>query len=113
MQQGILEAVSLLQFHFERFIDASGRDLLKRHSAGHSHSQDGKRKRTSSYSKNGRVSQACKACATSKLKCDEEKPCRRCRDRKLFCDYNDAGVSDAPELAEQQGMFSLSLFDLY
>lgn len=81
------------------------RDLLKRHAAGHSHSQDEKRKRTSSYSKNGRVSQACKACATSKLKCDEEKPCRRCRDRKLFCDYHDAGVNDAPEFAEQQGMF--------
>ncbi|KAL4905121.1 hypothetical protein BDW74DRAFT_178127 [Aspergillus multicolor] len=74
-------------------------DLLKRHAAGHSHSQDGKRKRTSSYSKNGRVSQACKACATSKLKCDEEKPCRRCRDRKLFCDYVDGGAQDA----EQQG----------
>lgn len=86
-----------------------GRDLLKRHAAGHSHSQDGKRRRTTSYSKNGRVSQACKACATSKLKCDEEKPCRRCRDRKLFCDYHDAGVNDAPEFAEQQGMSNLSV----
>ncbi|KAL4992698.1 hypothetical protein BDW68DRAFT_193083 [Aspergillus falconensis] len=75
------------------------RDLLKRHAAGHSHSQDAKRKRTSSYSKNGRVSQACKACATSKLKCDEEKPCRRCRDRKLFCDYVDGSAQDT----EQQG----------
>ncbi|KAL4749105.1 hypothetical protein BDW72DRAFT_195146 [Aspergillus terricola var. indicus] len=75
------------------------RDLLKRHAAGHSHPQDGKRRRTSSYSKNGRVSQACKACATSKLKCDEEKPCRRCRDRKLFCDYVDENAQDA----EQQG----------
>ncbi|KAL6233299.1 hypothetical protein BDW75DRAFT_252117 [Aspergillus navahoensis] len=74
-------------------------DLLKRHAAGHSHSQDGKRKRASSYSRNGRVSQACKACATSKLKCDEEKPCRRCRDRKLFCDYVDGSAQDA----EQQG----------
>ncbi|KAL5001012.1 hypothetical protein BDV10DRAFT_199585 [Aspergillus recurvatus] len=75
------------------------RDLLKRHAAGHSHSQDGKRKRALSYSKSGRVSQACKACATSKLKCDEEKPCRRCRDRKLFCDYVDGSAQDA----EQQG----------
>ncbi|KAL4914077.1 hypothetical protein BDW62DRAFT_213698 [Aspergillus aurantiobrunneus] len=64
------------------------------------HSQDGKRERCS-YSKSGRVSQACKACATSKLKCDEEKPCRRCRDRKLFCDYHDPGVHDPPD--EQQG----------
>ncbi|KAL4975281.1 hypothetical protein BDW66DRAFT_167299 [Aspergillus desertorum] len=81
------------------------RDLLKRHAAGHSHSQDGKRKRISSYSKNGRVSQACKACATSKLRCDEEKPCRRCRDRKLFCDYVDGSAQDA----EQQGVPSEQL----
>ncbi|KAL3471864.1 hypothetical protein BJX99DRAFT_250148 [Aspergillus californicus] len=74
-------------------------DLLKRHAAGHSHSQEGKRKRPSPYAKNGRVSQACKACATSKLKCDEEKPCRRCRDRKLFCDWHEA----ANDLGEQLG----------
>ncbi|KAL4818456.1 hypothetical protein BDW67DRAFT_174252 [Aspergillus spinulosporus] len=79
--------------------EARIRDLLKRHAAGHSHPQDGKRRRNSSYLKNGRVSQACKACATSKLKCDEEKPCRRCRDRKLFCDYVDGNAHDA----EQQG----------
>ncbi|KAL3451605.1 hypothetical protein BJX65DRAFT_293519 [Aspergillus insuetus] len=82
-------------------------DLLKRHAAGHSHLQDGKRKRASTHSKNGRVSQACKACATSKLKCDEEKPCRRCRDRKLFCDYQESGVNNDNDFAEididQQG----------
>ncbi|KAL4945242.1 hypothetical protein BDV06DRAFT_231411 [Aspergillus oleicola] len=72
-------------------------DLLKRHAAGHSHAQDSKRKRPTSYSKNGRVSQACKACATSKLKCDEEKPCRRCRDRKLFCEYHDSGVNSTQD----------------
>ncbi|KAL3457409.1 hypothetical protein BJX64DRAFT_19115 [Aspergillus heterothallicus] len=79
-------------------------DLLKRHAAGHSHSQDGKRKRASTLSKNGRVSQACKACATSKLKCDEEKPCRRCCDRKLFCDYQEsAGNDDGFPETDQQG----------
>ncbi|KAL2867216.1 putative C6 and C2H2 transcription factor RegA-like [Aspergillus lucknowensis] len=79
-------------------------DLLKRHAAGHSHSQDGKRRRPSNYSKNGRVSQACKACATSKLKCDEEKPCRRCRDRKLFCDWQESGANDVSlDAIEQQG----------
>ncbi|KAI9930238.1 hypothetical protein MW887_012050 [Aspergillus wentii] len=62
-------------------------DLMKRHAAGHSQEREGKRKRPPSYSKNGRVSQACKACATSKLKCDEEKPCHRCRERNLICDW--------------------------
>ncbi|PYH96515.1 hypothetical protein BO71DRAFT_471399 [Aspergillus ellipticus CBS 707.79] len=69
-------------------------DLMKRHAAGHDHPCDGKRKRPPSYAKSGRVSQACKACATSKLKCDEEKPCRRCRDKKLICDWHDGGVDD-------------------
>ncbi|KAL4927331.1 putative C6 and C2H2 transcription factor RegA-like [Aspergillus undulatus] len=77
-------------------------DLLKRHSAGHSHSQDAKRRRPSTYSKNGRVSQACKACATSKLKCDEEKPCRRCRDRNLFCEYHESGNGPSEEQAGEE-----------
>ncbi|KAJ5661442.1 uncharacterized protein N7477_009058 [Penicillium maclennaniae] len=54
-------------------------DLLKRHATGHAHDKDRKRKRSSSVAKQSRVSQACKTCASSKLKCDEEKPCRRCR----------------------------------
>ncbi|PWY96203.1 C2H2 type zinc finger domain protein [Aspergillus sclerotioniger CBS 115572] len=69
-------------------------DLMKRHAAGHDHPRDGKRKRPPSYAKSGRVSQACKACATSKLKCDEEKPCRRCRDKKLICDWHDGAFDD-------------------
>ncbi|KAL2815813.1 hypothetical protein BDW59DRAFT_177515 [Aspergillus cavernicola] len=88
-------------------------DLLKRHTAGHSHFQDGKRKRPASYAKNGRVSQACRACATSKLKCDEEKPCRRCRDRKLFCDWHESGTNDASDLGEQQGSNDEQLDDQY
>ncbi|KKK13991.1 hypothetical protein ARAM_000235 [Aspergillus rambellii] len=83
-------------------------DLLKRHAAGHSNSHslapDPSRKRPASFAKNGRVSQACKACATSKLKCDEEKPCRRCRSRKLHCDWHDGISNEAPGSAEQQAL---------
>ncbi|PWY90707.1 C2H2 type zinc finger domain protein [Aspergillus heteromorphus CBS 117.55] len=70
---------------------------MKRHAAGHAHPRDGKRKRPPSYAKSGRVSQACKTCATSKLKCDEEKPCRRCRDKKLVCDWHGGLDEMTPE----------------
>ncbi|KAF7712303.1 Early growth response protein 1 [Penicillium ucsense] len=72
-------------------------DLLKRHATGHSHDRDRKRKRASSLSKQGRVSQACKACASSKLKCDEEKPCRRCQERQLHCDWQEIIPGSSPE----------------
>ncbi|KAJ5466638.1 hypothetical protein N7539_009367 [Penicillium diatomitis] len=72
-------------------------DLLKRHATGHAHDRDRKRKRISSFSKQGRVSQACKACASSKLKCDEEKPCRRCQERQLHCDWQEIMAGSSPE----------------
>ncbi|KAJ5354329.1 hypothetical protein N7541_006893 [Penicillium brevicompactum] len=72
-------------------------DLLKRHAAGHAHDRDRKRKRNSSVSKQSRVSQACKACASSKLKCDEDKPCRRCRERHIACDWQDLLPQASPE----------------
>ncbi|KAJ5765309.1 hypothetical protein N7520_004868 [Penicillium odoratum] len=76
-------------------------DLLKRHAAGHAHDRDRKRKRSSSVAKQSRVSQACKACASSKLKCDEEKPCKRCRERNLHCDWQDVGQDSSPEPSQQ------------
>ncbi|RAL07225.1 putative C6 and C2H2 transcription factor RegA-like [Aspergillus homomorphus CBS 101889] len=77
-------------------------DLMKRHAAGHDHPRDGKRKRPPIFAKSGRVSQACRACATSKLKCDEQKPCRRCRDKKLDCDWQETNPGEmSPESSSQ------------
>ncbi|USW57029.1 hypothetical protein Slin15195_G103480 [Septoria linicola] len=54
-------------------------DLLKRHTTLHtSTEQSGKKRRI-------RASQACSACATIKVKCDQEKPCKRCRTKGLEC----------------------------
>jgi hypothetical protein len=71
-------------------------DLLKRHAAGHEDngksptegSETKKRKLTmnANATQNGRVTQACKACASSKLKCSEGKPCDRCRKKNLVCE---------------------------
>ncbi|EPS27220.1 hypothetical protein PDE_02163 [Penicillium oxalicum 114-2] len=79
-------------------------DLLKRHATGHAHDRDRKRKRSSSVSKQSRVSQACKACASSKLKCDEDKPCRRCRERQLHCDWQEINPGVSPEPLPQSAV---------
>jgi hypothetical protein len=79
---------------------------MKRHAAGHIQPRDSKRRRLPSYPKNGRVSQACKTCAASKLKCDEEKPCRRCREKNLVCDWAQDGssIDASPPQPQRQGV---------
>ncbi|KKK11810.1 hypothetical protein ARAM_002653 [Aspergillus rambellii] len=64
-------------------------DLLSRHSALHSTDGDqaSKRRRRNGNNPNPvvRASQACSACAEHHLRCDEQKPCGRCRRRKIPC----------------------------
>jgi hypothetical protein len=77
---------------------------MKRHAAGHD--RGGFRKHHSSVvEQNVRVSQACKFCAASKLKCDEDKPCQRCRDKDIVCEWAQDTATDALPLEqpEQQG----------
>ncbi|OJD34919.1 c2h2 type zinc finger domain protein [Diplodia corticola] len=62
-------------------------DLLKRHAIGHDTDGNAKRqKRTLTQS--SRVSQACKSCAYAKLKCEDEKPCKRCQNKGIVCESN-------------------------
>ncbi|KAK3071493.1 hypothetical protein LTR53_008503, partial [Teratosphaeriaceae sp. CCFEE 6253] len=51
-------------------------DLLKRHTLGHS--KDDPQQQKPAVVQHSRVSQACEACAGLHLKCEEEKPCKRC-----------------------------------
>ncbi|KAL4816049.1 hypothetical protein BDW67DRAFT_191207 [Aspergillus spinulosporus] len=64
-------------------------DLLRRHSALHSSlgsKQALKRRHHGGKPHLGpRASQACSACADDHLKCDEDKPCARCRRRNIEC----------------------------
>jgi uncharacterized Zn-finger protein len=64
-------------------------DLLKRHAANHENDNDAskKRRRTNTEPGAGRVSHACRSCATARVKCEEVKPCTRCRSRNLNCEY--------------------------
>ncbi|RGP81584.1 putative transcription factor pig1p [Fusarium longipes] len=66
-------------------------DLKKRHEANHENDDSKKRRRTTTALNSGRVSHACKACATARVKCQEEKPCQRCTRRGLTCVPSDAG----------------------
>ncbi|KAH8676281.1 hypothetical protein BX600DRAFT_394947 [Xylariales sp. PMI_506] len=73
-------------------------DLLKRHTANHDNDDDPakKRRRTDASPNGGRVSHACRACATARVKCDEVKPCTRCRNRNLACEFNSTGMVPGP-----------------
>lgn len=83
-------------------------DLLKRHVAGHEEDEKNpaggsvikKRKMATNFNANqaSRVTQACKACAASKLKCSEGKPCERCKKKNLVCEESspDDGSRSSP-----------------
>lgn len=75
-------------------------DLLKRHTLGHAKDDP----QTSSNRpalgvQHSRVSQACEACAGLHLKCEEEKPCRRCAKKGIQCNYT---ASFGPGEMQQQ-----------
>ena len=59
-------------------------DLLKRHTLGHSKDDPQAKPNIVQHS---RVSQACEACAGLHLKCEEEKPCKRCTKKGLICQF--------------------------
>ncbi|KAK6437809.1 hypothetical protein LTR95_005997 [Oleoguttula sp. CCFEE 5521] len=80
-------------------------DLLKRHTLGHS--KDGADSKPAVV-QHSRVSQACEACASLHLKCEEEKPCKRCIKKKMQCNFTASyspvsmeGQLDANELQQQ------------
>ncbi|KAL2842303.1 hypothetical protein BJX68DRAFT_278425 [Aspergillus pseudodeflectus] len=63
-------------------------DLLSRHSALHNPQREAtpaKRRRGGANVAPSRASKACEACAVDHLRCDDEKPCRRCQRREIPC----------------------------
>lgn len=77
-------------------------DLLKRHAANHENDANGtkKRRRIDASPGSGRVSHACRPCATARVKCEEIKPCQRCQKKGLTCEYamTEAGSAAAMHL---------------
>lgn len=73
-------------------------DLKKRHESNHDNDSSKKRRRTDTSPGAGRVTHACKACATARVKCQEDKPCQRCVRRGLTCVSSEAGSTAAMHL---------------
>lgn len=69
-------------------------DLLKRHRQNHQDDPTGAKKRRVT-STAGRVTAACQACARARVKCDEIKPCARCKNRNQTCEYSTSEASSA------------------
>ncbi|KAM5351599.1 hypothetical protein ACJ41O_004322 [Fusarium nematophilum] len=73
-------------------------DLKKRHETNHENDSSKKRRRTTTSPSAGRVTHACKACASARVKCQEDKPCQRCIRRGLTCVSAEAGSTAAMHL---------------
>ncbi len=65
-------------------------DLLNRHQASHDRPATARR----SIDRGDRVAAACLACVTAKAKCQDEKPCTRCRRRGITCETSGANQND-------------------
>lgn len=71
-------------------------DLLKRHRNNHADDgNSGKKRRFNAIPGASRVSHACQACAKARVKCEDSKPCTRCRQRNLTCEYASVEASNA------------------
>ncbi|KAF9698941.1 hypothetical protein EKO04_003269 [Ascochyta lentis] len=59
-------------------------DLLKRHVTNHNSDSATKRQKRE-IARDTRVVQACEACSQSHLRCEDEKPCSRCKKKNIAC----------------------------
>lgn len=79
-------------------------DLLKRHTLGHSKDDPQSKPAIIQHS---RVSQACEACAGLHLKCEEEKPCKRCNKKGIQCNYSATFSPGSMDQAQQQSQLDI------
>ncbi|KAJ5978942.1 Zinc finger C2H2 [Penicillium viridicatum] len=72
-------------------------DLLSRHSALHDRESDStKRQCTEGNSVTTRASRACEGCAENHLRCDDDKPCRRCKRKGIHCSLPTRSMEGTP-----------------
>ncbi|KAF5970447.1 transcription factor Pig1p [Fusarium coicis] len=75
-------------------------DILKRHVLAHNGAESGVKRYKRMSNAAPRVAQACKACAGSKLKCDEDASCRRCVAKGIACErdtrFTEIGEKTSP-----------------
>jgi hypothetical protein len=69
---------------------------LKRHVTNHDSEPANKRQKRE-IARDTRVVQACEACSQSHLRCEDEKPCSRCRKRSISCRVPETSVAGETE----------------
>ncbi|KAF1834511.1 hypothetical protein BDW02DRAFT_579576 [Decorospora gaudefroyi] len=74
-------------------------DLLKRHVTNHDAEPANKRQKRE-IARDTRVVQACEACSSSHLRCEDEKPCTRCKKKKIPCRVPEVPAGDEIETHE-------------
>ncbi|KAF2132057.1 hypothetical protein P153DRAFT_373883 [Dothidotthia symphoricarpi CBS 119687] len=74
-------------------------DLLKRHVSNHDSSSTNKRQRRE-IARDTRVVQACEACSQSHLRCEDDKPCSRCKKKNIPCQVPEVSTMDDNESNE-------------
>jgi hypothetical protein len=89
------------------------RDLLKRHVTNHDSDTASKRQKRE-IARDTRVVQACEACSQSHLRCEDEKPCSRCKKKSIPCRVPDTSATDDTELNELDAVHAAhDLLDLH
>ncbi|KAK3117131.1 hypothetical protein LTR53_001788 [Teratosphaeriaceae sp. CCFEE 6253] len=64
-------------------------DLLNRHHAAHS--------KTDGEALRRRTGRACAQCIKAKTRCDEQRPCKRCKTRQVACEESEARIQSASQ----------------
>ncbi|KAH7122085.1 c6 zinc finger domain-containing protein [Dactylonectria estremocensis] len=63
-------------------------DLLKRHMQLHEEYGSNRKRPRLVGPYQSRVSEACQACAAAKVRCDDDKPCMRCQQLQIHCEFS-------------------------
>lgn len=87
-----------INVHYPK-LNATCRDLLKRHVTNHSSDWAAKRQKRE-IARDTRVVQACEACSQSHLRCEDEKPCSRCKKKNISCRVPETFPADDTEVSE-------------
>ncbi|KAH7384683.1 hypothetical protein BKA66DRAFT_462660 [Pyrenochaeta sp. MPI-SDFR-AT-0127] len=88
-------------------------DLVKRHTAQHTENASKPRADRTQSRAGKRVSQACKTCVASKLKCSDSKPCLRCVQRSIVCEYDGHSLVRHSSPDEQHPTLENDMTDLH
>ncbi|KAF1939128.1 C6 transcription factor RegA [Clathrospora elynae] len=74
-------------------------DLLKRHVTNHDSESANKRQKRE-IARDTRVIQACGPCSQSHLRCEDEKPCSRCKKKNIPCQVPEENAPDENDIHE-------------